>query len=130
MMLVAAFAAFALLFGAKEAVAQAGLSFDVYAAPTGNFLSPAEANLLLTSHVATLKNVLVTLTPGTNAFKTMERTVVYYSQIQAEIGSGKNIPGSISSGLIFVGHEGSGYGTVTKTELMTLRSESIDILSQ
>ncbi|MCB9284931.1 MAG: hypothetical protein H6563_12715 [Lewinellaceae bacterium] len=129
MMLVAAFAAFALLFGAKDASAQ-GMSFDVYAAPTGNFISAAEADILLTSQIGTLKNVLQTLTPGTTSYKTVERAVMYYGTIQSEVGSGKDIPSSIVTGLLYAGQDGSGYGAAGKTELMNLRTGAVDLLSQ
>ena len=127
MMLVAVIAVFALMFGVKEAGAQSGLSDGVMTAPTGNFVSSAEADLLLTSQVAQLKNLLVTLAPGTQAYKNTERAIFYYSLIQGEIVSGKDIPLSIVTGLEYVAADS--YTGATKTQLWSLRAESIDMLS-
>lgn len=129
-MLVAAFAAFALLFGAREASAQGGFSDDMYSTPTGNFVNSADANIILVNQVANLKAVLATFTPGTNAYKTMERAVIYYDLMRADIESGKDIPESIITALRNISTDVYGGGAATKAELMGLRTDAIDILSQ
>jgi len=131
MMLVAVFAAFALLLGTKDAGAQTGgTSSDVFTPPSGNFVSAGEADVLLTSHVANLKNLIVTLVPGTNAYKTVERAIFYFSTIQGEVGSGKDIPNSIVTSLLYVAQDPYGGASAIKGELENLRNQAVDMLDQ
>lgn len=132
MMLVAAIAAFALLLGTREANAQTsgGTSSDIFNPPAGNFIGSAEAETLLATQVFNLKNLIVTLTPGTNAYKKVERAITYYSLIQGEVESGKDIPNSIVTGLWYVSQDPYGGASAYKTELMSLREEAIDMLDQ
>lgn len=127
-MLVALVAVFALMMGAKEASAQGGLSDNILTPPTGNWVGTQEALSSLEQQVFNLKNILSTLTPGTTAYKTVERAVYYYDFVKVEVDSGKDIPNSIVSGLAYVGADA--LGGATKTELWTLRSDSIDMLGQ
>jgi len=131
MMLVAVFAAFALVLGTKEAGAQTGgTSSGIFTPPQGNYVSPAEADVLLTTHVVNLKNLLLTLVPGTNAYKTVERAIFYYSTIHGEVLSGKDIPNSIVTSLLYVAQDPYGSASASKTALMDLRNEAIDMLDQ
>ena len=136
MMLVAAIAAFALLFAGVERVqAQADMD-DPFALPTGNFVSAGQAEQLLAAQVASLKDFIVTLVPGTAAYKTAERAIFYYSTIQGEVGSGKDIPSSIVTGLTYVIQSNTGTTSIGTNngpdgvELWDLRNDAIDLLEQ
>ena len=132
MMLVAAFAAFAMLFGAKDAVAQTGLSEGVFSLPTGNFVNSSDAVVLLTGQVGTYKGLLETLTPGTQAYYNAERSTYYYITILNEVEAGKDIPVSIVSGLEFISADGNSdpYGGASKTVLFGYRQDAINLLKQ
>jgi len=129
MMLVAAIAAFALLFGAERMQAQTGLSDGVFSLPTENFVVPAEAQVLLTTHINGLKDLLLTLTPGTQAYVDTDLSVNYYITILSEVNAGKVIPQSIVSGLYYLASDSNGYGAITgKTALYVYRQQAIDLL--
>jgi hypothetical protein len=127
-MLVALVAVFALMMGAKEASAQTGLTDNILTPPTGSWVSSVEADGLLNLHVSNMKNLLLTLTPGTQAYKNVERSVYYYDRIRVEVADGKDIPTSIVTGLGYISQDA--LGGVTKAQLWSLRSEAIDMLSQ
>ena len=136
MMLVAAIAAFALLFaGMERAQAQTDMD-DPFALPTDNFVSAVQAQQLLAAQVASLKDFIVTLVQGTAAYKTAERAIFYYSTIQGEVGSGKDIPNSIVTGLTYVIQSNTGTTSMGTNngpdgvELWDLRNDAIDLLSQ
>jgi hypothetical protein len=127
MMLIAAISAFTLLLaGVERGHAQSNFGGDPFVLPTGNFVGAAEADVLLSQQVINLKNILVTLTPGTAAYKTVERAILYYSLIQSEVASGKDIPQSILTGLEYISIDI--YGGASNLELLGLRTESIDML--
>lgn len=136
MMFVAVLAVFALLFaGAGTLQAQADMD-DPFALPTGNFVTPAQAESMLGGQVLNLKNLIVTLTPGTSAYKAAERAIFYYSTIQGEVGSGKDVPYSIVTGLTYVIQSNTGSTSLKETggpnsvELWGLRNDAISLLSQ
>jgi hypothetical protein len=86
MMLVAVVAIFALMLGTEKASAQSGLSDNILTPPTGNWVSTPEALGLLGQQVVNLKSFLLTLTPGTAAYKTVERSV-FTMRICVEVDS-------------------------------------------
>ena len=127
-LLVMGFAAFLLLFaGVNRAEAQAELSSSIYDLPTANWVSSTEAENLLLAQITQLTNLLQSLTPGTQAYKTAVRATVYYRTIYTEVVAGKQIPESIVVGLgTFAAAQ---YGEATKTEQVGLRNDAIDMLS-
>jgi hypothetical protein len=136
MLFVAVLAVFALLFaGAENLQAQSDMD-DPFALPTGTFVSAAEAEVLLGSQVLNLKGLIVTLTPGTSAYRTTERALIYYSTIQGEVSSGKDIPNSILTSLTYMRDTETGataftpVGGPNQSELWGLRNAAIDLLSQ
>jgi hypothetical protein len=128
MMLVAMVAILALGLGAGSAHAQTGLSDNIYTLPAGNFVGQAEADALLADQISSLKSILGTLTPGTQAYQTMEQSVNFYAVVQGEVISGKDIPSSIVTGLQFISQDANG-SVATKTQLLTLRTDSVNLLS-
>lgn len=137
MMLIGAMAAFALLLaGVERAQAQSGTMDDPFALPTGNFIPQSEAVQLLDAQVINLKSLIVTLVPGTVAYKTAERAIFYYSTIQGEVDSGKDVPSSIVTGLTYVSTSSSGSNALGTEggpdfyELWNLRNAAIDLLNQ
>lgn len=129
MILIAVMGAFALLLGAGSLHAQSdGQYVDPFELPVGNFVGSAQAETTLGQHVVILKDLLGTLVPGTTAYATTERAIFYYSTVQGEVVSGKDIPESIVTGLGYVGTDA--YGNPTYAEIMALRNESITMLSQ
>ncbi|MBK8493356.1 MAG: hypothetical protein IPL49_21365 [Saprospirales bacterium] len=128
MMLVAAFAAIAMLFaGAGQLQAQTDGDGDLLALPTGSFVSQGEAELLLITQVIDLKGFIETLIPGTVTYKTTERAIFYYSVIQDGVVSGQNVPVAIVLGLENVSQDMYG---ATPAELFGLRQNAINMLSQ
>jgi hypothetical protein len=138
MMLVAAFAAFALLLAGFSPIQAQTDSNDPFASlPSGNFVNQGDAVVILANHVSYLKGVLVTLTPGTSSYLAMERAAVYYDILQVEVADGKAIPNSIVSGLGFVREYRSDYALTafgansgpSIIELIGLREDAIELLS-
>ena len=128
-MLVALIAVLALTLGAERVHAQSDLqSADLFALPTGAFVSAAEADVLLSGQIEQLKNLLSTLTAGTQAYITTEQAVIYYDLLRVEIASGKAIPESIVYGLSFISSDA--YGGATYSDLLVLRTDSIGLLQQ
>lgn len=128
MMLVAAVTAVALLFaGASSLQAQTITGEDPFYPPTGNFVTPAEAEVILTGQVASLKGLLETLTPGTQAYILTERSLYYYITILNEVAAGKNIPVSIVAGLGYVSADDNG---ITSAELLGYKQDAVTMLSQ
>jgi hypothetical protein len=126
-LLLASFAACFLLFtGVEKANAQSGLTDDYYGIPAGNFVSSGDAQLILSGHVATLKNFLQTLVPGSPVHKTTLRAVNFFNAILQSVYEGKQVPESIADGThVFTSAIN---GEATKTEKMGLRQQAIDML--
>ena len=131
MMVVAVVAVSAMLLSTGNTFAQTmsdGVWAEVFELPTGTFVSQAEAEALLTDRIVTLKGVLETLTPGTQAYKSAELSLEYYDVINVEITNGKDVPNSIVHGLGMVAQDV--IDAPNQTQLMGLRTESISLLSQ
>jgi hypothetical protein len=105
-----------------------GQYVDPFELPVGNFVGSAQAETTLGQQVVVLKDLIATLVPGTAAYKSAERAVFYYSTVQSEVVSGKDVPNSIVTGLKYVGEDA--YGGATYSELLALRNESILMLAQ
>lgn len=129
MILIAVMGAFALLLGAGSLHAQSdGQYVDPFELPVGNFVGSAQAETTLGQQVVILKDLLGTLVPGTTAYITTERAIAYYSTVQSEVVSGKDIPVSIVTGLSYAAEDLN--GGATYAEIMALRNDSIAMLSQ
>jgi hypothetical protein len=127
--LIAVAAVFALTLGAERVHAQSDNQYaTLFALPNGAFVSAAEADVLLGGQIAQLKNLLSTLLPGSQAYKTTEQAVIYYDMLRVEIASGKAIPESIVYGLTLISTDA--YGGATYTQLLALRTDSIGLLQQ
>jgi hypothetical protein len=116
-----------LLVGVEQGHAQAGLADGIYTVPAANYVSSAEAEILLADQVTVLTNFLQTLTPGSQQYKTTLRAVMYYRSINAAVQEGKQIPESILSGMSLFAT--ASFGKYTKTEQLGLKQDAIDMLS-
>jgi hypothetical protein len=138
MMLIAAITAFGLLFAGVERVQAQDANDPFGSVPTGNFVTPAEAELILAGHVSSMKGVLSTLLPGTNSYAVAERAVVYFNIIQVEVTNGKDVPQSILDGLYFIQNYQTDYGPIalsnaggaSQLDLIGLRNQAINLLEQ
>lgn len=126
--LVAVLVAFTfLLVGVNSGQAQTGLSDDLYTVPAGNYVSAANAEILLADQETLLINFLQTLTPGSQQYKTTMRAVMFYKNIRGAVIEGKQIPESILAGMnLFTT---ASFGQYTKTEKYGLKQDAIDLLS-
>jgi hypothetical protein len=127
-LLLASFAAFFLVFtGAEKAGAQTGLADGFYSVPTGNFVSPGDAQLILSGQINTLKTFLLTLVPGSPVHKTTLRAVNFYNAILQSVNDGKQVPVAIADGThIFTGAIN---GEATKAEKKGLKQQAVDLLA-
>lgn len=124
---VAAIAAVFLLLAGGRAMAQAGMSDNLLTLPAANYVTYSEATPILTDHCMLIKGVLVTLTPGSPAYKTAERSYSYFNTILNGVVNGKDVPNSIKDGLsIFTTAR---YGDTPKTQIQSLKQEAITLLS-
>ncbi|MCB9284935.1 MAG: hypothetical protein H6563_12735 [Lewinellaceae bacterium] len=126
--LVAVLVAFTfLIVGVNSGQAQTGLSDDFYTVPAGNYVSAANAEILLADQETLLINFLQTLTPGSQQYKTTMRAVMFYKNIRGGVIEGKQIPESILAGMnLFTT---ASFGRYTKTEKYGLKQDAIDLLS-
>lgn len=121
-----------LLASAEYGQAQSNISStaspkELFGAPKGNFVSPAEAEAILSSHVTGLKTLLESLTPGSPAYNVAYRASAYYRTIWYSIKDGNPVRSAIMAGTgVFdsVYFDGASY-----TEKHSLRQESITMLS-
>ena len=116
-----------LLVGVNSGQAQTGLSDDLYTVPAGNYVSAANAEILLTDQETVLLSFLQTLTPGSQQYKTTTRALMFYRNIHAAVIEGKQIPESILNGMnLFTT---ASFGQYTKMEKIGLKQDAIDLLS-
>ena len=116
-----------MLAGVQSGQAQTGMGDGIYTVPSGNYVSAAEANVLLTDQETMLINYLQTLTPGSQQYKATLRAVMYYRNILQAVMEGKQIPESIVAGLsTFTTTQ---YGQYSKTEKVGLKQDAIEMLS-
>jgi hypothetical protein len=117
-----------LFAGADRVQAQTEFTSSLYDTPTGNWVNSTEAEGILLTQINQITNLLQSLTPGTQAYKTAFRAGVYYKTIYGEVKAGKQIPESIVTGLgIFTT---AVHGNAPKSEQLGLRNDAIDMLSQ
>ena len=115
-----------MLAGVQSGQAQTGMGDGIYTVPSGNYVSAAEANVLLTDQETMLINYLQTLTPGSQQYKIANRAVMFYKNIHGAVLDGKQIPESIMTGLhLFTTTQ---YGRYTKSEQIGLRQDAIELL--
>jgi hypothetical protein len=116
-----------LLVGVEQGHAQAGLADGIYTVPAANYVSSADAQIILTDQLTVLVKLLQTLTPGSQQYKTTLRAVMYYRGISSAVQLGKQVPESILSGLSLFAT--ASFGKYTKTEQLGLKQDAIDMLS-
>jgi len=100
---------------------------ELYGAPKGFFVSPAEAEVILSSHVAGIKTMLENLTPGSPAYQVAYRASAYYRTIWYSVQAGTEVREAIMAGSAVFSSlyfDGASY-----TEKLNLRQESISMLS-
>ncbi|MCB9284929.1 MAG: hypothetical protein H6563_12705 [Lewinellaceae bacterium] len=120
--------AFLFLFaGVERGQAQTGLADNFFSVPAANYVSSANAEILLNDQVTLLHNFLLTLTPGSQQYKATLRAAIFYRNILIAVKEGKQVPQSIVSGMaIFTT---TAYGQYTRTEQKGLKLDAIDLLS-
>lgn len=130
LVLVAFIGVLAMLSGTQSLQAQSsdGQFPALFDTPTGSFVSNERADQILGDKVASLKQVIVNLTPGTSAFRTTEHAIFYYSTVQGEVASAQPIPQSIIKGLEYMAD--ITVTNATAAEISVLREESINLLRQ
>ncbi len=122
------FAALALLLFVEHGQAQtitAALA-KPKSAPVTYVTSP-EAITLLDGQTASLKSVLGTLTPGTQAYETVETSFTYYTIILSGVISGKDVEASIQGG--FQLFQNPDYVDTPTSQIQGLYWEALDLLS-
>jgi len=72
---------------------------NLYMEPQGPFVSIPEASLRIDNYVATLKNLLSGMTPGTPQYKATLDKYNYFISVQSFFLNGKTIPQAIVAGL-------------------------------
>ena len=75
-----------------------GASNGTIALPA-NYVSVAEGVAVLQNQCTAIKNFLITLIPGTQAYKTVETSYAFYGLILSGLLSGNDVPASIQQGM-------------------------------
>ncbi|MBK7334784.1 MAG: hypothetical protein IPJ00_00900 [Saprospirales bacterium] len=90
------------------------------------FVSSSEAMDILEDHCAVLKDFLITLTPGTQAYHTAETNQFFYEGIRTGIHSGKNAGVDPRAMVLFSQPE---FVDTPQFQQIDLYEESTDLLS-
>ena len=91
------------------------------------FVSSSEALDILEDHCAVLKDFLITLTPGTQAYHTAETNQFFYEGIRTGIHSGKNVEESILGAMVLFSQPE--FVDTPQFQQIDLYEESTDLLS-
>ena len=120
---------FALLLSLGSMQAQSDAQFpDLFSTPSGDFVTSPEADRIVQNKLVQLKDLIVSLVPGTAAYKNADRSLFYYSIIGGEVGSGQEVPGSILTGINYLADQG--YVQSSNAEMQSLRDEAINLLKK
>jgi len=118
---------FALIIGTSGLQAQSDASFpDLFTKPTGDFLSPSEAERMVTQKIVQLKDLIVAMVPGTADYVNTDRAIYFYSFVQSETASGQEAPEAILTGLNYLADQN--YVQSSNADIKALRDESIQLL--
>ncbi|MBK6621421.1 MAG: hypothetical protein IPJ00_10140 [Saprospirales bacterium] len=96
-------------------------------APPVNYISAPEAISLLQAQTTALKNFMGTLIPGTQPYKTVETSYMFYTMIWSGIVSGKTLPDSIQEGMSLFQYPD--YVNTPSSQILSLYQEAVDMLS-
>jgi len=130
--LIAVFALF--LLGLEKGQAQTEMqSLKVHPAGAStnklilDYVSSAEALEILDVQCAGIKEFLITLTPGTQAWHLAEATQFFYEGIRMRINSGETVQASITGAMTLFADPG--FADIPLSEQMSLLEEATDLLS-
>jgi hypothetical protein len=96
------FAGLSLLGASHQLQAQQELNNDLFAPPTGQFVSPFEAQLRLDGEINILKLSMANLQEGTPEHRAVWLRYTYNNEVLNFIVNGKTIPESIAEGLLLM----------------------------
>lgn len=120
---------FALFLSAGSMQAQSDAAYpDLFNEPTGDFLAPADADRVVQEKIVQLKDLFVSMVPGTANYINTDRAIFYYSIVGGEVASGVEVPSAIVTGLNYLADQG--YIQSSNDEMQALREESIDLLKK
>jgi len=92
-----------------------------------NYMSAPEAISVVESHSASIKSFLITLVPGTQAYKTVETNYAFYSMILSGLFSGLSVPASIQHGMTLFQYPD--YLNTPNSQKQSLYTEATDLLT-
>jgi hypothetical protein len=129
------FAAFALMLFAGQSQAQIATSaFPLGGNPANDgvvapldYITAPEAINLLDGQTASLKSVLGTLVPGTQAYKTVETSFTYYTIILSGVVSGKAVEASLNEGFLL--YQYPDYVNTPVSQMQALYEEALELLT-